>query len=87
QIASVITLTGNNARQLAYHLERKLFDTGHAATILEDGSEQLVAAIKQAGLLCLSLDGQAGHSDVTFNCDECSVDEIYAALKNRGLIH
>jgi hypothetical protein len=87
QIASAITLSGSSAQQVAYHLERKLFDTGHAATILETCNEELVAAIKHAGLLCLSLDGKSIHSDVAFNCDEYSVDEIYAALKNRGLIH
>src|SRR5574343_2083182 len=87
QIASVISLNGSNAQQLAYNLARKLFDTGHAATILEASNEQLVAAIKHAGLLCLNLDVQAVHADAAFNCDEDSVDEIYAALKNRGLIH
>ena len=87
QIASAITLSGSSAQQVVYHLERKLFDTGHAATILEACNEELVAAIKHAGLLCLCLDGKSIHSDVAFNCDEYSVDEIYAALKNRGLIH
>ena len=87
QIASAITLSGGSAQQVAYHLERKLFDTGHAATILEACNEELVASIKHAGLLCLCLDGKSIQADVAFNCDEYSVDEIYAALKNRGLIH
>jgi bifunctional enzyme CysN/CysC len=87
QIASVITLNGANAPQTAYHLERKLFDTGHAATILESGNDELVAAIKHAGLLCLCLNGQSALADVKFDCGEYNVDEIYAALKNRGLIH
>ncbi|MCQ8103658.1 sulfate adenylyltransferase subunit CysN [Methylomonas sp. SURF-2] len=87
QIASAISLSGTAAQQAAYHLERKLFDTGHAATILETGGEELVNAIKQAGLLCLCLDGNPAQADVSFNCDEYTVDEIYAALKNRGLIH
>jgi len=87
QIASAIALTGNNAQQVVYHLERKLFDTGHAATILEAGNEELIAAIKHAGLLCLYLHGNAALADVAFDCDESNVDEIYAALKNRGLIH
>jgi sulfate adenylyltransferase subunit 1 (EFTu-like GTPase family) len=87
QIASVIGLSGVNAQQVAYQLERKLFDTGHAATILEAGSDELVTAIKQAGLLCLCLDSKPAKADVVFNCSEYNVDEIYAALKNRGLIH
>ena len=87
QIASVIALNGGNANQVAYHLERKLFDTGHAASILEAGNDELAIAIKNAGLLCLCLGGQSAQTDVVFNCDENTVDEIYAALKNRGLIH
>ena len=87
QIASVIGLSGSHAQQTAYNLERKLFDTGHAATILETGSEELTTAIKNAGLLCLCLDSKPGQADVSFNCDEYNVDEIYAAMKNRGLIH
>jgi len=87
QIASAIALTGNNAQQVSCHLERKLFDTGHAATILEAGNEELIAAIKHAGLLCLYLHGNVALADVAFDCDESNVDEIYAALKNRGLIH
>ena len=87
QIASVIGLSGGNALQTAYHLERKLFDTGHAATILETSNDELTGAIKHAGLLCLCLDCKPAQADVSFNSDEYTVDEIYAALKNRGLIH
>jgi bifunctional enzyme CysN/CysC len=87
QIASVIGLTGNSAQQVAYHLERKLFDTGHAATILEVSNDELITAIKHAGLLCLCTNSKPAQLDVAFNCDEHTVDEIYAALKNRGVIH
>ncbi|AEF98963.1 sulfate adenylyltransferase subunit CysN [Methylomonas methanica] len=87
QIASVIGLSGGNALQTAYQLERKLFDTGHAATILETSNDELTGAIKHAGLLCLCLDCKPAQADVSFNSDEYAVDEIYAALKNRGLIH
>ncbi|OAI15937.1 sulfate adenylyltransferase [Methylomonas lenta] len=87
QIASVIALNGSDAAQVAYHLERKLFDTGHATTILEADNDELVVAIKNAGLLCLCLGEKSTQADVAFNCDENTVDEIYAALKNRGLIH
>ncbi|MGR8932677.1 MAG: elongation factor 1-alpha C-terminal domain-related protein, partial [Gammaproteobacteria bacterium] len=86
QIASVITLSGGDAKQTAYHLERKLFDTGHASTVLESANNDLATAVKNAGLLCLCLDGPV-QADVSFNCNEYNIDEIYAALKNRGLIH
>jgi bifunctional enzyme CysN/CysC len=35
QTATVIALTGANGAAFAYQLERKLFDNGHAATVLE----------------------------------------------------
>ena len=87
QTASIIALSGGNAKQVAYRLERKLFDTGHAATVLEHINSDLAAALKHAGLLCLTPDGKASATDIAFDCDEYTVDEIYAALKNRGVIH
>lgn len=87
QTASIIGLTGNNAKQLAYQLERKLFDTGHATTILEQGNDQLAAAIKNAGLIGLSLTDAVTVNDLSFNSDEHDVDSIHAALKQAGIIH
>ncbi|PPD31367.1 MAG: hypothetical protein CTY19_14385, partial [Methylomonas sp.] len=103
QTAAIIALTGSNAKQLAYHLERKLFDTGHACTVLEQisatttgavlapevmqSNEALAEAIKNAGLLCLCVDSQPAATDMRFDCNQYSIDEMYAALKNRGVIH
>jgi sulfate adenylyltransferase large subunit len=103
QKAVIIALSGNNARQLAYHLERKLFDTGHASTVLEHAfatapgitlmsesgpsNDALANAIKNAGLLCLCVDYQPSTTDIAFDCNLYSIDEIYMALKNRGVIH
>jgi hypothetical protein len=87
QTASVIVLSGNNAKQTAYHLERKLFDTGHAVTVLEQANDELAIAIKNAGLLCLCLNFKPAAADLTFDCEENSVDDLYAALKNHDLIH
>ncbi len=87
QSASIIGLTGNNAKQLAYQLERKLFDTGHATTILEQGNDALAAAIKNAGLIGLSLTDAVTVNDLSFNSDEHDVDSIHAALKQAGIIH
>ncbi|MDD4914206.1 MAG: sulfate adenylyltransferase subunit CysN [Methylococcales bacterium] len=86
QTAAIIALTGSHARETAYHLERKLFDTGHAATVLEQAGDQQAVAIKHAGLLCLCVDGGQAAHDLLLNSDEYSPDEIYRVLKNRGLI-
>ncbi|MDD1621795.1 MAG: sulfate adenylyltransferase subunit CysN [Methylococcaceae bacterium] len=87
QTASIIALSGANAKEAAYRLERKLFDTGHATTVLEQANDQLATAIKNAGLLCLCLDAKPSATDIAFDCDQYSVDDIYGALKNRGVIH
>lgn len=87
QTASIIALSGAEAKHTAYRLERKLFDTGHAATVLEHAEDTLTQAIKNSGLLCLAVDAKPTVSDIAFDCAEYSVDDIYAALKNRGLIH
>ncbi|MEY4718689.1 MAG: sulfate adenylyltransferase subunit CysN [Pseudomonadota bacterium] len=87
QTAAIIALTGSDAKQAAYHLERKLFDTGHASSVLERADETLALAIKNAGLLCLCLDCQLSNAELSFDCNTLSVEEIYSALKDRGLIH
>ena len=103
QTGAIITLSGSNAKQTAYHLERKLFDNGHARTVLEQisatalgvalppgsmlSSDALANAIKNAGLLCLCLDSQPSTTDIGFDCNLYGIDQIYAALKNQGVIH
>jgi len=86
QTASIIVLSGGNAKQTAYHLERKLFDTGHAATVLEQVNDELAIAIKNAGLLCLCLDHKPSATDLAFDCDHYKVDDIYGTLMNRGIV-
>ncbi len=86
QTASVIVLSGDNAKQTAYHLERKLFDNGHAVTILEHATDELAMAIKNAGLLCLCLDHNTSASDLAFDCDQYTADDLYGTLMNRGIV-
>ena len=87
QTASIIGLTGSNAKQLAYQLERKLFDSGHATTILEQANEELTSVLKNAGLICLCLDSALLSIDIVFDSDDDSVDDIYRQLIERGVIH
>ncbi|WP_347988376.1 sulfate adenylyltransferase subunit CysN [Methylomonas sp. AM2-LC] len=86
QTPTSIVFLGTQAKQYAYQLERKLFDTGHACTILENADLTLINAVKQAGLLCLCLDTQAA-TDISFDCGEFSVDDIYVELKKRSVLH
>jgi sulfate adenylyltransferase large subunit len=85
QTPTSIALLGTHAAQYAYQLERKLFDTGHACTILENADLTLINTVKQAGLLSLCVETQAA-TDISFDCGEYSVDDIYAALKNRSIL-
>ena len=90
QKATAISLTGSNSQDIAYQLERKLFDTGHASTVLEQQSadnELLIAAIKNAGLICLSAEKASSLTDISFDCDKQSIDEIYSALKAEKVIY
>ena len=90
QKATAICLTGSNSHDIAYQLERKLFDTGHATTILDqqdNDTEQLVAAIKNAGLICLSINNQSQSTDLSFDCDTESIEDIYSSLKAQKVIY
>lgn len=87
QIATAIALTGSNSKEIAYQLERKLFDNGHASTVLETQNPELIAAIKNAGLICLCVDYSADLTDMGFNTDAQAIDDIYAALKEQKVIH
>jgi bifunctional enzyme CysN/CysC len=88
QTATAIALTGANGKDMAYQLERKLFDTGHATTILEaEDAAPLIQAVKNAGLICLCVNSNAELSDIAFDSDNQSIDDIYAALKDQKIIY
>ncbi|WP_445372623.1 sulfate adenylyltransferase subunit CysN [Methylomonas sp. HW2-6] len=86
QTATIVALAGADAKTMAYHLERRLFDTGHAATVLEQADSALAAAIKNAGLICLAVGFAADAADLVFDADQMSVDDIYGALKQREVV-
>ncbi|MEE9338037.1 MAG: sulfate adenylyltransferase subunit CysN [Methylococcaceae bacterium] len=90
QKASAINLVGSTSQEIAYKLERKLFDTGHAATVLEDqvaDIDGLILAIKNAGLICISLGKQTELTNVSFDCEKQSVEDIYSELKQQKIIY
>jgi bifunctional enzyme CysN/CysC len=86
QTASAIALTGTKAKAFAYQLERKLFDNGHAATVLETPDTALIAAIKNAGLLCICIENHS-LTEMAFDADKQGIDEIYALLKDKKIIY
>jgi bifunctional enzyme CysN/CysC len=86
QTATAIALTGTNSKAFVYQLERKLFDNGHAATILETPSMALIEAIKNAGLLCICLEN-SGLAEMSFDTSKQSINDIYAELKDKKVIY
>jgi bifunctional enzyme CysN/CysC len=87
QKAVAIALTGSNSEQVAYHLERKLFDNGHAATVLTASLSDIdaaIAVVKHAGLICFCT--TQATCDLSFDTDKLSPDEIHLALKEQDII-
>jgi len=84
QQACSIAFTGTNKMATAYQFERRLFDNGHTATVLEIKSNEAMHAIKKAGLICLCTEDI--QCDLSFNTDEVSLDEIHLALKEKEII-
>jgi bifunctional enzyme CysN/CysC len=87
QKPTAIALNGATSKDSAYLLERKLFDNGHATTVLETQNTALILAIKHAGLLCLCVNYSADLADISFNTDLQSTDDIYSALKEQHIIY
>jgi bifunctional enzyme CysN/CysC len=86
QQAAAVSISGVNSKEMAYQLERKLFDNGHAATVLEASDAALIQAIKNAGLIGLCVNGKED-CDSAFDSDELPIDEIYNSLKDRKIIY
>jgi bifunctional enzyme CysN/CysC len=87
QTATAIALTGSASKAIAYKLERKLFDNGHAATVLEAQNSALVTAIKNAGLIGLCVNCSADLVDMSFDTDQQTIDDIYSALKEQKVVY
>ncbi len=85
QKAVSIALTGKNKDSVAYQLERKLFDNGHATIVLTSHLEEAITVVKQAGLICICT--ADSDSDLSFDTDTLSADDIHLALKDKNIIH
>jgi bifunctional enzyme CysN/CysC len=89
QKAATIALTGADNRDVAYKLERKLFDNGHAATILEGqdaANEAYLRIVKHAGLICLCIVESDNLCELSFDTKQMNADAVYTELKKRHII-
>lgn len=88
QVATTLSLTGAGRKGIAYQLERKLFDNGHASTILETrDAASIIQAIKDAGLICICVNSSADLVDMSFDTDTQTLDAIYDELKEQNIIY
>ena len=87
QIPCAIALSGTSSADIAYKLERKLFDNGHATTVLETQNTEMMCAIKNAGLICLCVNNNGAQADIQFDTDSQSLDTIYNVLKEQKIIY
>jgi bifunctional enzyme CysN/CysC len=87
QTVTAIALNGSTSMEMAYQLERKLFDNGHASTVLETQNSSLIVAIKNAGLICLCVNYSDVLADISFDSDTTAMDDIYNTLKDRKIIY
>ncbi len=89
QKPAVIALSGTHAVERAYQLERKLFDTGHATTVLENQDAHLdilLPAIKKAGLISICVTDASEKVEFTFDTDQLDLDALYNTLKDKDII-
>ncbi len=84
QRPTAISLKGENAQEIAYQLERHLFDNGHAATILEKVTPDYISVVKNAGLICLCVNTEM---ELSFDCDKQTIETIYSTLKEQAVIY
>jgi bifunctional enzyme CysN/CysC len=88
QLPTAILLIGSKSVDMAYQLERRLFDNGHATTVLENlATESIMTVIKNAGLIALCTDSDEDCADIVFDTDGQSLDDIYTVLKEQKIIY
>ncbi|QXP86821.1 sulfate adenylyltransferase subunit CysN [Methylococcus capsulatus] len=95
QKAVTVWLTGPQRHEMAYRLERALFDIGHPATVLEDegfGAELIRAAqlVNHAGLICLCplmhADFGAGEGRLMLSVEGRDVADLIEELRRQGVL-
>ncbi len=96
QQATVIYLIGSSALNLAYLLERRLFDTGHAAVVLDEQvlpeiSPELARALTHAGLIVLWPQADAGRlpsaQGPVLDADRLDLEQSLQYLKTERILH
>lgn len=93
QKAVTLWLTGAHNDELAYALERRLFDLGHTAAVVTDAGKQAVVlarTLTQAGLICIAaaedLPAERSETDLPAPAEAMTVEDLVLMLKERGVL-
>ena len=89
QKAITVWVSGNGSEHLATALERKLFDTGHPAIILDHlATEEITDQINRAGMICIVIsDHNTAPADAwIISADTSSAQQIFEDMKDRGVL-
>jgi len=95
QQASIVYLSGELSRELAYRIERRLFDTGHATTVLDPDqlpeiSPHIAKALTHAGLIVLW--PQTGNTAtppqgaISIEADRIDLEQALEILKSEQIL-
>ena len=96
QRAAVVHLSGATATALAYRLERRLFDTGHAATVLDSDqlpevNPNIAEALTHAGLIVLwpqaGTEPALAENAIRIESDRVDLEQALQVLKSAQVIH
>lgn len=94
QRASIVYLTGSGALDLAYRLERRLFDTGHAVIVLDEQilptGPEVARALKAAGLIVLwpQAAGRLPSAEgLVLDADQLDLEQALKHLKAEQILH
>ena len=71
--------------ELAWLIERKLFDRGCAVAVVESASEETISALENAGLLVLLVSGEAPDWDLPEN-DDAAASFVVSTLEETGVL-
>ncbi|BBL76276.1 sulfate adenylyltransferase subunit CysN [Methylomagnum ishizawai] len=91
QKAATLWLTGPRRVETAYAIERKLFDTGHAAVVLDDeglaGQAAFIAGqVNRAGVICICAVEAAPATPERLVAATDDVEAVLALLKEDGVL-
>ncbi|HWP83946.1 MAG TPA: sulfate adenylyltransferase subunit CysN [Terriglobia bacterium] len=90
-----VWIRGANARELAYQLERRLFDLGHVVAVLDDErltdrATEIAGALRRAGVICLSVLAPEvlaqAPEDLAVQSEGVSVEDALRLLREGGVL-